>query len=230
MLPNERQGKQDFLSGTEHFDQRGEILKRGALAKWKRCTPMRWQLPGRKNLPRAILLLIAGTMRWVLRRLLPLQLPNDKHARKKPPRIRVPTTERLRDEGAAQRNEDKQVCERSHNGEVRPQKRDERAQRRHWLLTHQVQIGPPASQARARGAVDAECSQMPLFHLRTSDLAVLLQLPRRSTWNDPEALASRPPLPRCVRFKSLRLPALLTQRSHRPKSTLRVAEVCFLML
>ena len=132
MLPNERQGKRDFLSGTEHFDQRGEILKRGALAKWKRCTPMRWQLPGRKNLPQASLLLIAGRllwMRWLLRRLLPLQLPNDKHARKKPQRIRVPTTGRLRDDAEAQANEEKRRCARSHNDEVRQQKQDGRARR-----------------------------------------------------------------------------------------------------
>ena len=99
------------------------------------------------------------------------------------------------------------------------------------MLRRRVQIGPPASQARAREAVDAECSQMPLFQSRTSALAVLLLLPRRSTWNEPVAsLASRLPLLRCVIFKPLRLLALLTQRSHRPKSTPRVAEVCFLML
>ena len=87
-----------------------------------------------------------------------------------------------------------------------------------------------SSQARAREAVDGECSQMPLFHLRISALAVLLRLPRRNTWNDQEAsLASRLPLLRCVIFKPLRLPALLRQR-RRPKSTLRVAEVRFLML
>ena len=92
------------------------------------------------------------------------------------------------------------------------------------MPVRRVQIGP----SRVRQAGHGECSQMPLFHLRTSDLAVLPQLPLRNTWNDPEALASRLPLLRCVMFKPLRLPALLRQR--RPKSTLRVAEVRFLML
>ena len=103
------------------------------------------------------------------------------------------------------------------------------------MPVRRVQIGP--SRVRARGAVHGEtcttCSQMPGFQSRILALVVHLRLPHlhaRSTWNDPEALASRPPLPRCVRFKSLRLPALLTQRSHRPKSTLRVAEARFPML
>ena len=132
-MPNERQGKQDFLSGTEHFERRGEVLKRGALAKWKRCTPMRWRLPGRKNLPQASLLLIAGAMRWVLRRLLPLQLLNEKHVRKKPQRIRVPTTGRLRDDGEAQANEEKRRCARSHNDELRQQMQGGRPRRERCL-------------------------------------------------------------------------------------------------
>ena len=93
----------------------------------------------------------------------------------------------------------------------------------------QVQIGP--SRVRVQAAVDGECSQMPLFHLRTSELAVLLQLPRRSTWNDPEALASRPPLPRCVTSKLLHPRALLIRRRRpRPKNAPQAAEVCFLRL
>ena len=91
------------------------------------------------------------------------------------------------------------------------------------MPVRRVQIGP--SRVRVQAAGHGECSQMPQFHLRISALAVLLRLPRRSTWNDPEALASRLPLLRCVMFKPLRLPALLRQR--RPKSTLRVAEVRF---
>ena len=135
-LTNEKHDKQGLLSGTEHFERRGEILKRGALAKWKRCTPMRWQLPGRKNLPQASLLLIAGRllrMRWLLRRLLPLQLLNEKHVRKKPRRIHVPTTGRLRGDGEAQANEEMRRCARSHNGEVRQQKQGGRAQRERCL-------------------------------------------------------------------------------------------------
>ena len=133
-MPNDRQDKRDFLSGTTSFDQRGEILKRGALAKWKRCTPMRWQLPGRKNLPQASLLLFAGRLPSppLLRRL--PQLLNDKHARKKPQRIRVPTTGRLRDDAEAQANEEMRRCARSHNGEVRQQKQDGRAQRERCLM------------------------------------------------------------------------------------------------
>ena len=154
------------------------------------------------------------------------QLPRDKRARKRPQRIRVPTTARLRDDEGPQRNDQGRRCARNHSGEVRPQKRDERAQRRRLMPVRRVQIGP----SRVRQAGHGECSQMPLFHLRISALAVLLRLPRRSTWNDPEALASRLPLLRCVTFKPLHPPALLTQRSHRPKSTLRVAEVCFLTL
>ena len=135
-MPNERQDKRDFLRGTKSFERRGEILKRGALAKWNKCTPMRWQLPGRKNLPQASLLLLAGRllpMRWVLRRLLPLQILNDKHARKKPQRIRVPTTGRLRGDGEAQANEEMRRCARSHNDELRQQKQDGRARRERCL-------------------------------------------------------------------------------------------------
>ena len=128
MLPNERQDKRDFLRGTTSFDQRGEILKRGALAKWNKCTPMRWQLPGRKNLPQASLLLIAGRL---LRRL--PQLLNDKHARKKPQRIRVPTTGRLRGDGEAQANGEMRRCARSHNDELRQQKQGERPRRERCL-------------------------------------------------------------------------------------------------
>ena len=153
------------------------------------------------------------------------QLPKDKYAPKKPRRIREPITARLRDDEGPQRNVEGRRFARNHSGEVRPQKRDERAQRRRWMPVRRVQIGP----SRVRQAGHGECSQMPLFHLRISALAVLLRLPRRSTWNDPEALASRPPLPRCVTFKPLPPPALLRQR-RRPKSTLRVAEVRFLML
>ena len=136
MLPNERQGKQDFLSGTEHFEWREGILTHGAHAKWKKRMLMRWQLLGRKSLPQAILLLIAVgllPMRWVLRRLLPLQLLNDKHARKKPQRIRVPTTGRLRDDAEAQANEEMRRCARSHNDELRQQKQDGRARRERCL-------------------------------------------------------------------------------------------------
>ena len=92
-MPNERQDKRDFLRGTTSFERRGEILKRGALAKWNKCTPMRWQLPGRKNLPQASLLLIGR----LLRRL--PQLLNGQRVRKRPRRIRVPTTGRLRGDG-----------------------------------------------------------------------------------------------------------------------------------
>ena len=41
--------------------------------------------------------------------------PSDKRARKKPQRIRVPTTGRLRDDAEAQANEEKRRCARSHN-------------------------------------------------------------------------------------------------------------------
>ena len=136
VLTNEKQDKRGLLSGTEHFERREEVLTRGALAKWNKCTPMRWQLPGRKNLPQASLLLIAGElprMRWVLRRLLPLQLLNEKHVRKKPRRIRVPTTGRLRGDGEAQANEEMRRCARSHNGEVRQQKQGGRARRERCL-------------------------------------------------------------------------------------------------
>ena len=50
-LTNEKHDKQGLLSGTEHFERRGEILTHGALAKWKRCTLMRWQQPVRKSWP-----------------------------------------------------------------------------------------------------------------------------------------------------------------------------------
>ena len=95
------------------------------------------------------------------------------------------------------------------------------------MPVRRVQIGP--SRVRMQAAGHGECSQMPLFHLRTSDLAVLPQLPRRSTWNDPEALVSRPQLPRCVTFKPLPPPALLRQR-RRPKNAPQAAEVRFLTL
>ena len=95
------------------------------------------------------------------------------------------------------------------------------------MPVRRVQIGP----SRVRQAGHGECSQMPLFHLRTSDLAVLPQLPLRNTWNDREALASRPPLPRCVTFKPWRPPALPIQRRRpRLKNAPQVAEVCFLRL
>ena len=112
-MPNERQDKRDLLSGTASFERREEVLTHGAHAKWKKRMLMHWQLPGRKNLPQASLLLIAGAMRWVLRRLLPLQLLNEKHVRKKPRRIRVPTTGRLRDDAEAQANEEKRRCARN---------------------------------------------------------------------------------------------------------------------
>ena len=127
-LTNEEHDKQGLLSGTEHFERREEVLKRGALAKWKRCTPMHWQLPGRKNLPQASLLLIAGRM---LRRL--PQLLNDNHAHKKPQRIRVPTTGRLRGDGEAQANEEMRRCARSHNDELRQPKQGGRPRRERCL-------------------------------------------------------------------------------------------------
>ena len=69
------------------------------------------------------------------------QLPRDKRARKRPQRIRVPTTARLRDDEGPQRNDQGRRCARNHSGEVRPQKRDERAQRRRWMPVRRVQIG-----------------------------------------------------------------------------------------
>ena len=89
----------------------------------------------RKNWPQASLLLIAGGLLliWVLRRPLRLQLLNGQHARKRPRRIRVPTTGRPRDDGEAPPNEEMRRCARSHNGEVRQQKQDGRAQRERCL-------------------------------------------------------------------------------------------------
>ena len=50
-LTNEKHDKQGLLSGTEHFERRGEILTHGALAKWKKHMLTRWRLLGRKSLP-----------------------------------------------------------------------------------------------------------------------------------------------------------------------------------
>ena len=72
-------------------------------------------------------------MRWLLRRLLPLQLPNEKHVRKKPRRIRVPTTGRLRGDGEAQANEEMRRCARSHNDELRQQMQGGRPRRERCL-------------------------------------------------------------------------------------------------
>ena len=100
------------------------------------------------------------------------------------------------------------------------------------MPVRRVQIGP--SPAVHEGTCTT-CSQMPGFQSRILALVVHLRLPHlhaRSTWNDPEAsLASRLPLLRCVIFKPLHPPALLTQRRRlRPKNAPQAAEVCFLRL
>ena len=153
---------------------------------------MRWQLPGRKNLPQASLLLIAGElprMRWVLRRLLPLQLPNDRHARKKPQRIRVPTTGRLRDDAEAQANEEKRRCARSHNDEVRQQKQDGRA-RRERCLKRRAPITLLGS-CEKKNLIIIPVWQEQTFRWLISAQALLPDHHARNTWNDPAEQANR---------------------------------------